>query len=317
MKKLNKEPLLYRFRFQIGYFFLILAFFALLTFLPNVAPNGISNQEMNSVVDASNLDRDFLSKGEVINLPYYMLQKASLYLFGLSIFSIKLPSIIIGTLAGLFIVLLINRWFKSDVAIFGSILTTLSTAFLFLSTSGTPTIMYIFWLSLILWLGSKIVGNNKTHPLLVISFFFSVAASLYTPHLCYVAIAIAIAGITHPHLRFAMKQIKLWQTILSIAVFVATIIPIIIAVMQNHALLTDFFFMRDFNFNTFFANMSEAFAPFFSFSLAYDSIYLAPLFGLATVALVLIGTLAILGELFTSRNTVISLIIIFSIISLA
>ena len=61
-------------------------------------------------------------------------------------------------------------------------------------------------------------------------------------------------------------------------------------------------------------NISTAFAPFFSFSMAYDSIYLAPLFGLATVALILIGALASVGKLFTSRNTVVSLLIIFSII---
>ncbi len=314
VKESTKQPFLYKYRFQIGYLFLIITFFALVSYLPNIANSGFTIKEISSAVTSSSLSSDFINTGSVINLPYYLLQKACMSIFGLNLISVKLPSIIIGSLTALFITLLINRWFKSDVAMFGSILTVLSTAFLFLTTSGEPTIMYIFWLTLILWLGSKIVGNNNPHPLLVISFFFSVAASLYTPHLCYIAIAIALAGFTHPHLRFAMKQIKPWQSILSIAVFILTILPLGVSIFSNQWLLQDLFFMKDFSFGQFFTNISEAFAPFFSFSLTFDSVYLAPLFGLATVALVFIGTFAAVGELFTSRNTVISLIIIFSII---
>ena len=158
----------------------MLVFFILLCFLPSIAPGGISQDEMDSAVAASSIHSDFIVSGNIIDLPYRVLQRISIATFGLSLYSIKLPSIIISVLAALFIVLLLNRWFKSDVAIVGSFLTTLSTAFLFLAGSGTPTIMYIFWLAEILWLGSKIVGNENTHPMLVISFFFSLALSMYT-----------------------------------------------------------------------------------------------------------------------------------------
>ena len=154
----------------------MIAFFSLLNFLPSIAPGGLSEAEMQSAIQSDAISGNFLQEGRVVDLPYHLLQKASISIFGLSLYSIKLPSIIIGVLTGFFIVLLLNRWFKSDVAIVGSILTTLSTAFLFLAGSGTPTIMYIFWLALILWLGSKIVGNENTHPMLVISFFFSLTS---------------------------------------------------------------------------------------------------------------------------------------------
>ena len=42
--------------------------------------------------------------------------------------------------------------------------------------------------------------------------------------------------------------------------------------------------------------------------------YLAPLFGLATVSLIIIGALASMGKLFTTRNTIVSLLIIYSIV---
>lgn len=314
MKKRVEQFFLYRHRFIIGYILLSVFFFALLSFLPNIAPGGLSQSEMDSAVTASNLEENFIKEGNVIDLPYIALQKASLNIFGLNLISIKLPSIIIAVSTAIFIILLLNRWFKSDVAIVGSILTTLSTAFLFLATSGTPAIMYLFWLALILWAGSKIVGNENINPLLVILFFASIALSLYTPHLIYVSIAILFAGITHPHLRFTLKQLKIYQLIFCFAIFALLVSPLVISFFTHPENLQTIFFMKDFSPQNFIRNISSAFAPFFSFSLVYDSVYLAPLFGLATVALIVIGVLASIGKMYMSRNTVVSLLVIFAII---
>ena len=269
---------------------------------------------MDSAYEASRIGPTLVEQGNVVDLPYIVLQKTSLHIFGLNLLSIKLPSIIIAVATAFFIILLLNRWFKNDVAIIASILTTLSTAFLFLATSGTPAIMYIFWLALILWSGSKIVGNEHVNPLLVMLFFASIGLSLYTPQLILVAIVIAIAGITHPHLRFTLKQLKKWQLIISIIVFGIIVTPLVVGIIKQPENIQALCFMKDFSFSKFIHNISSAFAPFFSFSLVYNSVYLAPLFGLATVALVVIGVLASVGKMFMSRNTIVSLLVIFAII---
>ena len=289
-------------------------FFALLSFLPTIAPGGLSQAEMDSAVQASQISPNLIGQGNVVDLPYTLMQKASLSLFGLNLLSIKLPSIIIAVATAFFIILLLNRWFKSDVAIIASILTTLSTAFLFLATSGTPAIMYVFWLAIILWSGSKIVGNEHVNPLLIMLFFASIGLSLYTPQLVLVALVIAIAGLTHPHLRFTLKQLKTYQLFISIIIFALCVTPLVIGVIKQPDNIQALCFMKDFGFSKFIHNISSAFAPFFSFSLVYNSVYLAPLFGLATVALVVIGILASVGKMFMSRNTVVSLLVIFSII---
>jgi hypothetical protein len=95
---------------------------------------------------------------------------------------------------------------------------------------------------------------------------------------------------------------------------VLAIFPLAAGCFLNHEVIKDLLFMDNFSFSAFIENISVAFAPFFSFSLAYDSIYLAPLFGLATIVLVIFGILASMGRLFTSRNTVISLLTIFAIV---
>ncbi len=313
MRKHIEKLFLYRHRLVLSYFFLAFAFFSLLSFLPTIAPGCISETETQSAITSSELDINFIGKGNIVDLPYRALQKLSINMFGVSLYSIKLPSIIIATLAGLFIILLLNRWFKHDVAIVSSMLTTLSTAFLFLAGNGTPLIMYVFWLAVVLWLGSKIVNNEHTHPLLVISFFICMALSLYTPHLLYVAIVIAIAGIMHPHLRFALKQINTWQLILSISIFVLAVSPLVIGCIVKPETIQNLLLAPNFNFDNYIGNISRAFLPFFSFSQAYDSVFLAPLFGLATISLIVIGILASVGKMFTSRNTVVSLLVIYSI----
>ena len=291
----------------------MIVFLTLLIILTSVSPGGLSQSEMNSVVEASRVSLKHYDIRAVVDLPYHAIQKLSILAFGINLYSIKLPSILFATVSAFFIILLLNRWFKSDVAIVGSILTTLSTAFLFLAGSGTPIIMYIFWLSIILWCGSKIVGNNNVHPLLILLFAFCIGFSLYTPHLCYVSLAIAFAGITHPHLRFALKQLKPYQLIACIMALMISVAPLAVGLYFDHGNIAELAWSKNFSLNGYLHNIVDAFAPFFSFSLAYDSIYLAPLFGLANLALIIIGALASIGKLFTSRNTIVSLLAIYAI----
>ena len=146
---------LYRYRFFIGYILLGLAFVALVCTLPLLSPSGLSDLERESTVSSYNLHFSSITSGDLVDLPYHILQKLCILIFGMSTYAIKLPSILVGLALGLLLILLLNRWFKSNVALLASILTVLSTPFLYLAGSGTPLIMLVFWPTLLLWLGSK------------------------------------------------------------------------------------------------------------------------------------------------------------------
>ena len=124
---------LYRYRFIIGYIVLGLAFIALIFLLPLISPAGLSDLERQSVVGSYNLHFSSITSGDLVDLPYHILQKLSILLFGLTPYAIKLPSILVGLVLGLLLILLLNRWFKSNVALLASILTVLSTPFLYLA----------------------------------------------------------------------------------------------------------------------------------------------------------------------------------------
>ena len=145
MKKIIISKLfLYRYRFVIGYIVLGLAFIFLLILLPTIAQKGLSEAEIESATSSYYLSKDGVLNGDLVDLPYRILQKYSITFLGLSPYAIKLPSVIVGLLLGLLLMLLLSRWFKSNVSLLASCLIVLSTPFLFLAGSGTPLIMLVF-----------------------------------------------------------------------------------------------------------------------------------------------------------------------------
>ena len=208
MKKIIISKLfLYRYRFIIGYIILGLAFTVLLFLLPVIAQNGLSEAEINSATSSYYFGKAGIVNGDLVDMPYRILQKYSIVIFGLTTYAVKLPSIIIGLLLGLLLILLLNRWFKSNVSLLASCLIVLSTPFLFLAGSGTPLIMIVFWPTLLLWLGSKIQGEKRPKPLYSIAFAIIMLLSIFTPYMVYFAVFCVIFVLLQPHLRFVIKSL--------------------------------------------------------------------------------------------------------------
>ncbi len=314
MKKIIISRLwLYRYRFVLGYIILGLAFAATVIFLPLLTPAGLSAAEMESATTSFNIHFTSLADGNIVDLPYHILQKLSILLFGLSIYSVKLPSIFIGLLLGLLLILLLNRWFKSNVALFASVITVFSAPFLFLAGSGTPLIMLVFWPTFLLWLGSKIQGDKHPSSFYALAFAFALLLSLFTPHLVYLAIFIILFAIFNPHLRFTVKKLSKIALFTTIAIIVAGLTTLTLLCIKQPALISSLLLTDNFSINTFLDNLRLAFAPFFSWGGGVDSTLLSPLIGLGSFALAFVGLLSTTKGFFASRNAIASCFIIFSI----
>ena len=315
MKKVIISKLfLYRHRFVLGYLFLSIIFGFALLYLPTITPNGLSEAEMESVVTSMNTDKSTVISGNIIDLPYHMLQKVSVLLFGLNIYGIKLPSIIIGGLLGILFILLLNRWFKNNVAVMASVLAVLSSNFLYIAGSGTPLIMMVFWPTLLFWLGSKIQGENKPKPLYCFIFAFALLLSLFTPYMVFLAVFIVLYTLFHPHLRFTITHLpKIPLTISTIIVLGASAM-LIINETKNPDTLRTLAFMKDFSWTHYFENIKTAFIPFFKWSGMVESTFLAPLVGLASLALAVTGLISTYKGFFASRNSIATYLIVFTVI---
>jgi len=281
--------------------------------LPLLAPNGLSESEMASAAHSYDLQPDSVLKGDIVNLPYRTLQKLSIMLFGLNIYSVKLPSIVIGLILGLLLILLLNRWFKTNVALLASILAILSASFLFLAGSGTPLIMLVFWPTLLLWLGSKIQGVTKPKPLYCFVFAFALLASIFTPHLIYLAAFIVLFALLHPHLRFTIKTLPTVPLILTLFIILMGLAALVVAAFVNPAIIPELLLAPGLTFGGFIENVKVAFLPLFSWNTTLESQFLSPFVGLASIALAAIGLLSTTKGFFASRNSIASCLIVFTI----
>ena len=299
---------------MIGYVLLGLAFVTLLFSLPLFAQYGLSEAEMASATSSYALNIDSPLNGDLVDLPYRVLQKISILVFGLTLYAIKLPSVIIGLILGLLLIMLLNRWFKNNVSLLASCLVILSTPFLFLAGSGTPLIMVVFWPTLLLWLGSKIHGEKKPRP--IYSFFFAIALllAIFTPYMIYFALFCVLFVFSQPHLRFIVKSLPKVPLTLVGLLIVGGIVALAMNVINHPDVIMELLFAKDFEFGEFFPNIANGVQPLMAWHDGVKSVFLAPLISLPGLALALIGLFSTTKGFFASRNSIATLLIVFTFI---
>ena len=299
---------------MIGYILLGIAFVTLLFTLPLVAQYGLSEAEMESAVSSYSLSYDAPLNGDLVDLPYRTLQKISIMLFGLTPYAIKLPSIIVGLFLGLLLILLLNRWFKNNVSLLSSCLMVLSTPFLFLAGSGTPLIMIVFWPTLLLWLGSKIQGEKKPNPWY--SFLFAVALllAIFTPYMLYFAVFSVLFVFLQPHLRFIVKSLPKLPLIIIGLVIIGGIVALVMNMVNHPETITELLFAKDFEMGKILDNLGSGMALLFSWRSEVKSVFLVPLLSLPVLALALIGLFSTTKGFFASRNSIATLLLVFTVV---
>lgn len=312
-KRAISKLFLYRYRFHIGYVLLSLAFIFLVLIIPEISIKGLSDAEIKSATESYNLHFSSISSTNLVDLPYHILQKLSILSFGFTTFAIKFPSILVATALGFLLILLLNRWFKSNVALLSSVLTILSIPFLFLASSGTPDIMIVFWPSLLLWLGSKIQGEKKPRASFCFIFAFILLFSIFTPHMIYLAIFIVIYVLLNPHLRFTVRNLPKLPFISFCLIIVLGLVVLILNFVSNPNVATNLFLSENLSFNQYFINIKNSLVPFFSWNNSSEGVYLTPLIGLPMFFLAFTGLFSTVKGFFASRNSIATCLILFTI----
>ncbi len=299
---------------MIGYIILGVIFIVMLVLMPKIAQAGLSEAEMQSATSSYSLGKQGILNGDLVDLPYRLMQKVSLLLFGLTPYAIKLPSIIIGLLLGFLLILLLNRWFKNNVSLLASTLVVLSTPFLFLAGSGTPLIMLVFWPTLLLWIGSKIQGENRPKPMYSFIFAIAMLLSIFTPFMIYFAIFCVVFVLVQPHLRFVLKNLPKLPLMVVALLIIGGFTLLGISIFHHPETIKGLFFTAGFEGSEYWGNIAEGFAPVFSWHNTIESVFLSPLISLPIFALALIGLFSTTKGFFASRNSIASVLIVFTII---
>ncbi|PLS81210.1 hypothetical protein CYG49_02665, partial [Candidatus Saccharibacteria bacterium] len=154
-----QQFLLYKFRYPLAILLYMVALVGLLSLQLTSVPNGLSQQEMQSAIDSSLLQPT--AEVRVIDLPYHILQRLSIEFLGLSTLAIKLPSVILGILSGIGLLLLLGRWFKPNVALISALFAVTNSIFLTQGRLGTPVVLVIFWSTFLLLIATLITQQVR------------------------------------------------------------------------------------------------------------------------------------------------------------
>lgn len=236
MKKYAIDLLVYRWRYVLGYGSLT----ALLVFAMIIAslysPGGLSGAEIAAMATGGELS---LANLATPNLPFHSLQHAIFSLFGVSILTVKLPSIIFSLAASIAIFFLLRRWFKPSITILSMLIITATSQYLFVSQSATPSVLYVLYSALILLFVSLIMQNVKRPATWKVGLGASLALSLYTPYFIYINIGLVIVALIHPHTRyFILKKQERANWITASVVFIALIMPLMYMSASNPELIS-------------------------------------------------------------------------------
>lgn len=279
---------LYKLRYWIGYSLVGLMMIGLLATVALYSPGALSLSELESLKNTSVLNSTNLADLGIVNLPYHLLQHASLSIFGVSEISIKLPSLILGLVSAVGILLLLREWFKRNIAVISTVVAISTGQFLFLSQSGTPDIMYLFWPIWILLFATYVAKKKPRLMFNKIMLFIALALSLYTPLAIYTVAAITITIVLHPHLRYLLKQLNKKLLILAIFFGLLAMVPLLVAIYRNPSIVLDLLGIPT-SFPNIIENITKLFNLYFGFSSSSSSEILVPVFGMGALVVMLIG----------------------------
>lgn len=299
----------YRWRYYIGYGTVAIGLITVLILASLYTPGGITTQEMNSVVTSNSIKPLSISTYAITNLPYHILQKISIAAFGVSILSIKLPSIILAFLSAVGMIVLLRNWFKPNVGVLASLIAITTGQYLFIAQDGTPNILYLFW-SVGLLLFAHLISTQQDYKVLYkVCFGIFAALSLYTPLSIYTLIALGCAALFHPHLRFVVKQFAKSRILIGLGCGLLMLIPLFIAIFKNPSLILSLLGIST-SWPDLGANLSSLGAQYFGFTKPGGTTIMTPFFELGSMLIIAIGIYSVIKNRVTAKSYIIAFWII-------
>lgn len=307
MRKKVTDYALYRWRFIIGYSVIALGIISLLLVASFFVPGGISESEKASAIASQATSLSSFSANMVVQLPYHLLQKASISLFGLTEISIKLPSLVLAIASAVGMIILLRAWFRPNIAVLATILVITTGQFLYVAQSGSPSIIYIFWSVWLLACALMVSRRAKGLIAWKIALFALAALSLYTPLSIYMIVALLSAAVLHPHLRYLVRQMLSHKGKASVAVIVGILLvaPLGYAIYKDPSIGLELLGVPDV-WPQLMSNLGALTNYYFDFISPSSGIIMKPVYGLGTLGLIVIGIVKLVTTNYTARSYIIT-----------
>lgn len=247
MKKEIISYRLYNWRYVIAHLAVFGLFAGLVGLMFWYAPAGLRQAEVEQV---ASLDLKTLFVGQnIIDFPYKLLQLAGLKLFGLSTLTVKLPSLIFGSLSILGFFWLIAHWINRKTALLATAIVMSTSQLMIMIQDGTPGIMFIFWQIVIMILLTKVSQflpslqqlktskNRAALALILPALGVVLGLSVYTPMVLFLPLLLVGLSLGHPKPRLLVKQFNLRLMLPGIIGFVLIISPLLLQIITNPSII--------------------------------------------------------------------------------
>lgn len=298
------DSMTYRWRYQIGYGIMIVALLSLLFVAGFLIPGSISSEAEQSIIAASSLSSEPLLQQSLVNAPFYLLENISLSLFGVTLLGIKLPALILALITAICMALLLRRWFSGGIAVLASLLVVTTGQFLFLAQSGSTGILYLFWPTLLLLFATLVANRARFHGIWKLLLFTCAALSLYTPLSLYVLIAMGSAIFIHPHLRHIIRKLPKWRIAAGSTVAFTLLVPLIYNIIRDPSVGLSLLGIPA-SWPNIFTNLQILFGQYFGFMTPGMDSVLLPIFGLASMLIILYGLVRLIKTYETVQSHIV------------
>ncbi len=306
MGKQITDYFLYQWRYFLGYSLIGLLIVCMLIVAGMYIPGGLARAEMDSVTTSNAImfSLDSFDPHMVVDLPYHLLQRLSLELFGVSPISIKLPSLILGLFSALGMLMLLRMWFRQNVAVLTTILVITTGQFLFVAQSGTASVVYLFWSIWLLVAAMMISRGAKLSLFWTVLLFVTAALSLYTPLSLYILLALVSAMILHPHLRYLARRLSKPELLFATLCAVIIVAPLGYVIVRQPMIGFTLLGIPN-EWPNLQANIMQLLRQYLDFVSPSSGVVMTPIYGLGSMILIALGIVRLVTTKYTARSYII------------
>ena len=303
MKSHVTDYVLYRWRFGLGLLVIAVIIGVIVWGGALQTPGELRPEEIKSVATSSSLSKNSLDPAMIVNFPYHLLQRLSIYAFGATTFAIKLPSLVLATFTILGILVLTQSWLKRNVAMITTMALATTTQFLFMAQDGTPAITFNAIAVWLLVAGLRVTRGKYFHTFWKIAGGVLMAVALYVPLGIYVVVSLLITSVLHPHIRYIMKRLGKTKLLMAAILGLASTVPLVYAIIIQPSTALDGL-PSNISFTRIRTTALQAVLDLVGFSADSSGALLRPAYSLTLALVALIGLYRLVMTRYTARSYV-------------
>ena len=224
-KRSIQRSWLYRYRYLLASILLAVIVLAISIYRFWSVPSGLSASEKLSAIASGRLASGNITG--LVNAPWLIPEALAIKLYGMTIFALRLPALLLVVASILTMMLAIRAIYRPSLAMMGGLLMACSAFTISLGRAGTPAVMTVLLLTLAILLGYYVV-NAKQKVAPAVGLALDLVALSYMSGGLYIVVVLAAVALLHPKSRYTIKRHKKLLAGVAVAYVILLLVPMLL-----------------------------------------------------------------------------------------